>query len=427
MTAANGYRKSLETIMQLTGGGESLFLVGGTVRDMLLRRGLTDFDVTGAIDPRKLGDDFARATKGTMIPIGWRFGTVRVVNEDGIFDFSAMRGANIHRDLGDRDITINAMAYPFGRFMAEGFDSGAVIDPLKGREDLKKKIVRALSEDNLRDDPVRIFRVYRFASAFGFSIDEKTRMMVERNASSVQFVSGERARDEIFNTFQGRYFDKVLKNTEFIMLVTHFAGTEIDTEAVRKRVLRLTRRVKLEAYDGVREIYFREVAGGRRAIDGLILFSLFFRGSGESLPLLLFRVFRLSRKERNVLARVAGVLEGGLFPPRGASPIRPEAVADAGPCLPHVILFADGVNAFANKRNMVQKTIKYYLDNRNLIEKREMPWISGKFFSHHLIKRVKNPKETMRELMVETLAGAIESEQDALALIDNSPNERGNG
>lgn len=427
MKAAKGYRKSLEKVMHLTGGGGSLFLVGGTVRDMLLRSELTDFDIAGEIDPRKLGDGFARATKGTMIPIGERFGIVRVVNEDGIFDFSALRGETIQRDLSDRDITINAMAYPLSRFMGEKFDARAVIDPFKGREDLRKGIVRALSEDNLLDDPVRIFRIHRFASAFGFDIEKKTRRMAERNAAIVRSVAGERARDEIFSTLQGRFFGKVLKYTDFIMFLSRFAGTEIDKEVVMKRVLRLMRRVNLQAYREVRDVYFKEVAGGRRAIDAITLLTLFWGEHRGSLPLRLFSLFRLSRKERKLLSKVTGAMESGLFPPRGASPIKPEAIVDAGACLPHFILFADGADAFGNKRILVQKTIQYYLVNKNLIENRRLPWISGEFFPHHLTKRVKNPKETIRELMVETLAGSIGSERDALDFLDSSPSEGENG
>ncbi len=427
MTVAKRYRRSLDRVMELTKGEEALFLVGGTVRDLLLGRELTDFDITGEIDPRKLGEYFAGATGGTMVPIGERFGTVRVVNDEGVFDFSAMRGGEIHRDLFERDITINAMAYPFGRYCQRGFDAREVIDPLQGTQDLQRKVVRAVSEENLKSDPVRFFRVYRFASSFGFSVDDDTRKMAERHASCVRNVKGERARDEIFATFRGDYFEKVLKKRELIGLISAFAGIAVAGEPATRRVLRLLRVVMQKTYEGVREIYFRELSGGRRGIDVLILLSLFSGEQERTLPLLLFDLFRLSRREREVLSRVTGVMDGGLFPPRGTSPIKPEAMVDAGAYLPHVILFADGAGVFGNRRNAIEKTIQCYLENRDLIERREVPFLSGKFIFPSLIKGGKNPKETLRMLMAEVLAGTIGSERDARAFIDSVCVEKENG
>jgi hypothetical protein len=68
---------------------------------------------------------------------------------------------------------------------------------------------------------------------------------------------------------------------------------------------------------------------------------------------------------------------------------------------------------------MVEKTIRFFIEKRNLIEKREIPWISEKSMIHHLIKRGKNPKETLRGIIAETLAGAMKNEQDMLKYIDN--------
>ncbi|NIO15540.1 MAG: hypothetical protein GTN70_00805 [Deltaproteobacteria bacterium] len=427
MTAAKPYRRSLDRVVELTKGGEALFLVGGTVRDLLLGRDLTDFDISGEIEPRKLGEDFAGATGGTMVPVGERFGTVRVVNDEGVFDFSALRGGDIHRDLFERDITINAMAYPFGRYCEAGFDAREVIDPLRGTEDLQRKVVRAVSGENLKSDPVRFFRVYRFASAFGFSVDDDTRKMAERHASCVRSVKGERARDEIFAAFRGDYFEKAFKYRELIGLISAFTGIDVAVEPAAERVLRLLRGVMEKTYEGVREIYFRELSGGRRGIDVLILLSLFSGERERPLPLLLFNLFRLSRREREVLSRVTQVMEGGLFPSRGASPIRPEAIVDAGAYLPHVILFADGAGVFGNRRNAIEKTVQCYLENRDLIERRELPFVSGKFIFPGLIKRVKNPKETLRKLMAEVLAGTIGSERDARAFIDSVCVEKENG
>jgi hypothetical protein len=393
--------------------------VGGTVRDLILGDEVADFDITGDIDPRKLGRDFARATKGTVVPIGERFGTTRVVNREGIFDFTVFRGETIHEDLCDRDITFNAMAYPLGRLIREGFDAAYVIDPSSGRQDLARKIVRVLSEKSITDDPVRIFRIFRFASAYGFLIDRRSRKWASRNAPTLRQVPGERVREEIFNVFRGAFFTRILRTPDFITLVSCFAGTQLDERDARIRIRRLLRRVDSSAYDPVRDVFFKELSAGRRAIDNLLLLTLFWEDGAEFLPRDLFQRFRLSRKEKNFLARISGVMRRGLFPPRGASPLKPETFVDAGSFLPHLVLFADGLNAFGNRRNMVEKTIRFFIEKRNLIEKREIPWISEKSMIHHLIKRGKNPKETLRGIIAETLAGAMKNEQDMLKYIDN--------
>lgn len=412
-------RDPLEKIWRLAGGKESLYIVGGTVRDLLLGDEVTDFDITGDIDPRKLGRDFARATKGTVVPIGERFGTTRVVNSDGIFDFTIFRGETIQEDLRDRDITFNAMAYPLGRLIREGFDAAYVIDPSSGRADLERKIVRVLSEKSITDDPVRIFRIFRFSSAYGFLIDRRSRKWASGNAPTLRRVPGERVREEIFNVFRGGSFTRILRTPDFITLVSCFAGTQIDEREARKRIRRLLSRVESPSYAPVRDVFFEELSAGRRAIDNLLLLTLFWDEGVELLHRDLFQRFRLSRKEKNFLARISGVMRRGLFPPRGASPLKPETFVDAGSFLPHLVLFADGLSAFGKRRNMVEKTIRFFIEKRNLIEKREIPWISEKSMIHHLIKRGNKPKETLRGLLSETLAGAIKNEQDMLKYIDN--------
>ncbi len=413
-------RDSLEEIWRLAGGKKSLYIVGGTVRDLILGDEVIDFDITGDIDPRKLGRDFARATKGTVVPIGERFGTTRVVNREGIFDFTVLRGETINEDLRDRDITFNAMAYPLGRLIRDGFDAAYVIDPSSGMQDLERKIVRVLSEKSITDDPVRIFRIFRFASAYGFIIDRRSRKWASRNAPTLRGVPGERVREEIFNVFRGAFFTRILRTPDFITLVSCFAGTQLDEREARKRIRRLLRRVDSPAYDPVRDVFFKELSAGRRAIDNLLLLTLFWEDEAEFLPRDLFQRFRLSRKENNFLVRISAVMRRGLFPPRGASPLKPETFVDSGSFLPHLVLFADGLNAFGNRRNMVEKTIRFFIEKRNLIEKREIPWISEKSIINHLIKRGKKPKETLRGIIAETLAGAIKNKQDMLKYIDNS-------
>jgi tRNA nucleotidyltransferase (CCA-adding enzyme) len=175
--------------------GTRSFLVGGPVRDLLLKRESPDLDVAveegsrefGTVVARELEGRFvfhARFLTGTII-----FGRPPVANRQspialpGHIDVSqtraetyerpavlpAVRPASIVGDLGRRDFTVNSMALEItpGSF-------GAFIDPFDGRVDVTQRLVRVLHARSFIDDPTRIFRCIRFATRFGFAIEART-------------------------------------------------------------------------------------------------------------------------------------------------------------------------------------------------------------------------------------------------------------
>ena len=152
--------------------GLALYMVGGPVRDWLLKRPTFDLDLAVVGDPEPVAALCARMVGGKVEAFG-RFGTRRVIGR-GRFrvDVAATRaerypapaalpevtatGVPIERDLFRRDFTINAMAVR----LDDG--SRALVDPYGGLGDLRSRTLRALHPASFRDDPTRVFRAARF-------------------------------------------------------------------------------------------------------------------------------------------------------------------------------------------------------------------------------------------------------------------------
>lgn len=191
--------------------GREAYLVGGAVRDLLLRRPPVDVDV--AIEgPVSAAAGF---TSALCAETGWsvearhdRFGTATLHGPDGRrVDVAATReehypdpgalpvvraGVPIARDLARRDFTVHAMAY---RLSGPGLDA-ILLDPFGGERDLERQNLRLLHEGSLADDPTRAFRAVRYAARLGFGLDPgfaaALRLGVESGA--FQRISGDRLR-----------------------------------------------------------------------------------------------------------------------------------------------------------------------------------------------------------------------------------------
>ncbi|HEY6837920.1 MAG TPA: hypothetical protein VI389_04175, partial [Geobacteraceae bacterium] len=128
----------------------SIFLVGGTVRDSLLGRPGVDVDLAAAVPPQELASlGFRAVTPRSAAPIWFLcppgLGKVEVTLLDG--------ASSLAEDLARRDFTINAMAMTLG---------GEIIDPLDGQGALAARLLRPCNPEVFGDDPVRIFRAFRF-------------------------------------------------------------------------------------------------------------------------------------------------------------------------------------------------------------------------------------------------------------------------
>jgi tRNA nucleotidyltransferase (CCA-adding enzyme) len=181
--------------------GEGVYLVGGTVRDLLLGRESLDLDV--AVE----GDAVAFAERlGGEVTAHGRFGTAVVRFPDGrhldvvtcrreTYSASAalpdVEAGTIEDDLARRDFTVNAIAASLGD------DLGRLIDPHGGRADLDRRAIRVLHDRSFVDDPTRIFRAVRYEARLGFRMDAETEQLAREGVPAIRLLSGARMREEV--------------------------------------------------------------------------------------------------------------------------------------------------------------------------------------------------------------------------------------
>jgi poly(A) polymerase len=216
----------LELILQLArifqDHGKQVYMVGGTVRDLLLQRAASpDADLTTDATPEEIKRLVAPTHPKAVVLVGERFGTVRLYyrrEEDtagtagaapteDIIEITTFRterynpdsrkpevafGTVLEEDLLRRDFTINAMARdPL---------TGVIIDPFGGRADLEAHILRAVGnepEKRFDEDPLRMLRAARFAAQLDFAIEQKTAQAIINQAQTLEKISRERIRDEM--------------------------------------------------------------------------------------------------------------------------------------------------------------------------------------------------------------------------------------
>jgi len=198
------YRPFLQTLLDLA---PDLHVAGGAVLDCLLGTPVADVDIVIPPGSAGLASRFAGQTGGTRI--AFREGepdrsTERVAIPSGedtlVFDFTVRRGASIEEDLALRDFTVTAMALPLDALLAG--DLSRLVDPLGGRSDLRAGVIRAVSDETFRRDPLRLLRAFRLSAERGFTIHAATLAGIRNDAPLLAGVAGERVRDEIFRILE---------------------------------------------------------------------------------------------------------------------------------------------------------------------------------------------------------------------------------
>lgn len=196
----------LEIAGRLEQAGFEAWCVGGAVRDALLGHPHLDWDLATSATP-----DAVRALFGKRrtIPVGIEFGTVGVLDADGVLhEVTTFRrdvktdgrhavvefGASLDEDLARRDFTINAIAYSASR--------DELRDPFGGRADLDRRLVRAVGDPDarMREDRLRALRAIRFAARFGFTIEPATLRAITDSAPLLGRLSPERVKQELEKT-----------------------------------------------------------------------------------------------------------------------------------------------------------------------------------------------------------------------------------
>jgi tRNA nucleotidyltransferase (CCA-adding enzyme) len=202
-------RDVLELCGALHAQGKRAWIVGGCVRDLILGRTASDWDVATDARPNELLRIFPRA-----IPTGIEHGTVTIVKNGHHYEVTTLRGEgtysdgrrpdwvefvdDITADLARRDFTVNAMAI-------DPLD-GKLIDPFDGRGDLTRGLLRAVGDPKERfaEDGLRVLRAARFVATLELALDPATEAAVSPTLDTFRKVAQERVRDEWMKTMTAR-------------------------------------------------------------------------------------------------------------------------------------------------------------------------------------------------------------------------------
>ncbi len=198
-------------IKTLNDHGFEANIVGGCVRDILLKRHPSDFDINTDATPAQVLEVFKNHR---IYKTGLKHGTVSLVLNNETFEITSYRtdgeytdfrhpekvefSSDLRDDLARRDFTINAIAYN---------SKDGLLDFHHGYEDLKNKIIRCVGDPEIRlkEDALRILRAIRFACTLNFKIEEETRKVIFKKKHLLLNIAIERIYIELLKTLTGKY------------------------------------------------------------------------------------------------------------------------------------------------------------------------------------------------------------------------------
>ncbi|MFH1446012.1 MAG: HD domain-containing protein [Chloroflexota bacterium] len=189
-------QKIFTQVLETTPENETIYLVGGAVRDLLLNKPINDLDFVVRDQTRQISHRVARSLHAQSFLLDDERQTARVIYRlaDGkqiLLDFVTFTGDDLYSDLLNRDFTINAMAIDLHSPMQ-------LIDPMEGAEDLKNAVLRTCSPQSMLSDPLRVLRGIRIALDYSLQITPASKILMKKASSSLGAVSSERKRDELF-------------------------------------------------------------------------------------------------------------------------------------------------------------------------------------------------------------------------------------
>ena len=209
-----------EIIERISASDERAYLVGGSLRDMLLSKEPHDFDLASSASPEKICEIFSDMR---VIKTGIAHGTVTLLSRGGSVEITTFRvdGAytdmrhpesvkftrRIEDDLSRRDFTVNAMAYN---------KKDRLIDLFGGASDIENKIIRTVGapEERFTEDALRIMRAFRFSAQLGFDIEKKTLEAAGKMRCGLECIARERIFSELIRLLTSEYPESALRLME---------------------------------------------------------------------------------------------------------------------------------------------------------------------------------------------------------------------
>ena len=213
MEISQGAKKALEL---LHAAGYEAYLVGGCVRDLIMKIPARDYDITTSATPEEMKKAFIGYT---TIETGIKHGTITFLYNKEPIEITTYRiegeykdnrhpesvefTTKLENDLSRRDFTMNALVYN---------ENEGIIDLFGGQKDIASKTIRAIgvAENRFKEDALRILRAMRFSSQLGFEIEEETKKAMVKCAPLLHNISAERISQELNKLLVGKNVKKVI-------------------------------------------------------------------------------------------------------------------------------------------------------------------------------------------------------------------------
>jgi len=196
--------QSILTVKELKGKSE-LYLVGGTIRDILLNTAPKDYDFAVSGSGLAFAHAFAKKIKGAFVLLSKKDNEARVVKDEIIYDFNGLGKNTILNDLARRDFTINAMGINLATL--------EFLDPFDGQRDIKKMVLRPATDKSLSTDALRILRGFRFSLELDFDLSKE--FFKHATEISLKKVAAERIGYEMLRIMASpKSYKKVLEMNE---------------------------------------------------------------------------------------------------------------------------------------------------------------------------------------------------------------------
>lgn len=246
-----------EIAEKLEKNGFQAYLVGGCVRDLLMKRKPKDWDFTTNARPEEIQKIFPKSFYEN------KFGTVTVITEASeetlkTVEITPFRlegkytdkrhpdeikfAQTLEEDLARRDFTINALALKIGK-------KPEIIDLFGGKEDIQKKIIKTVGnpEERFNEDALRLLRAVRFACELNFKIEERTKEAIKKMAPLLNFISKERIRDEFIKIIMSKEAALGINYLKELNLLAHFLPELLEGEKIIGVTKKLKAHIKYES------------------------------------------------------------------------------------------------------------------------------------------------------------------------------------
>ncbi len=181
------------------------FVVGGSIRNLLLQQPVTDWDIVIGDSVPRLAPRLADMLEGYYVHLHEKASRiiVKYADDELTLDVAPMHGMLIQDDLLQRDFTINALAIPLHEIIAiwkgeSACLSSALIDPANGLADIHTRTLRTVTDTVFQHDPLRLLRAVRFAIHHALSIDPHTEKLIKRDAHLLLQAAASRIHEEMY-------------------------------------------------------------------------------------------------------------------------------------------------------------------------------------------------------------------------------------